>query len=119
MQELRALAWPLERLGEALETVARHGSLPLRQREIPTPPEELGRDSTAELVLWLETTAAWLGLEAESVEAPYAGVVGLVRGAGPALLRLPGAGAPRWAVVTPPRSPRRACRAVRSVAPLL
>ncbi len=94
MQALLALAWPVERLGEALETVAQHSGLPLRQRDIPPPPEGLGRDGTAEPGLWLETAAAWLGLEAESVEAPYTEVGRLVRGAGPALLRLPGAGSP-------------------------
>src|SRR5439155_2179411 len=94
METLLTLAWPLERLGEALETAARHSGLPLRQRDIPPPSDGLGRDGTVEPGLWLETTAAWLGLEAESVEAPYAEVGRLVRGAGPALLRLPGAGAP-------------------------
>jgi hypothetical protein len=82
MEALRALVWPVERLGEALETVARHSGLPLRQREIPTPPGGLGQDGAAELGLWLETAAAWLGLEAESVEAPYTEVAGLVRSAG-------------------------------------
>src|SRR5207244_843907 len=43
-----------------------------------------------------ETAATWLGLEAESVEVPYTEVEGLVRRAGPALLRLPGAEAPRF-----------------------
>ena len=37
-----------------------------------------------------------LGLEAEPVEAPYAEVEQLVRRAGPALLRLPGGGEPRF-----------------------
>jgi ATP-binding cassette subfamily B protein len=39
---------------------------------------------------WLEAAAGWLGVEAELVEVPYAEVDSLVRGAGPALLRLPG-----------------------------
>ena len=40
--------------------------------------------------------AAWLGLEAEPVEASYTEVERLVRAAGPAMLRLPGVGAPRF-----------------------
>jgi hypothetical protein len=32
MEALLALAWPLARLGEALETMARHSGLPLSQR---------------------------------------------------------------------------------------
>ena len=94
MDALHALAWPLARLGEAIETVARHRGIPLPQRETPTPPKGLGRDGQAELGRWLETTAAWLGLEAEPVEASSVEVTGLVRGAGPALLRLSGTGAP-------------------------
>jgi ATP-binding cassette subfamily B protein len=96
METLGALAWPMERLGEAIETVARHAGVPMRQQETPTPPTELGRDGAADLGLWLETTATWLGLEAESVETPYAELAGLVRGAGPALLRLSGAGTPSF-----------------------
>jgi ATP-binding cassette subfamily B protein len=94
MEVLHTLAWPLARLGEALEAVARHCGLPLQQRETPTPPAGLGRDGIADLAPWLETAAAWLGLEAEPVEVSYAEVARLVRGAGPAVLRLPGAGAP-------------------------
>ena len=39
METLLTLAWPVERLGEALETLARHRGLPRRQRQMPTPPE--------------------------------------------------------------------------------
>jgi ATP-binding cassette subfamily B protein len=92
MDVLDALAWPLERLGEAIEAVARYHGFPLRQREVPTPPAGLTRDGRAEVGLWLETAAAWLGVEAEPVEAPYTEVAGLIRRAGPALLRLPGTG---------------------------
>jgi ABC-type multidrug transport system fused ATPase/permease subunit len=94
MEALHTLAWPLARLGEALEMVARHHGLPLRQRETPTPPEGLGGEGGAELGPWLETAAAWLGLEAEPVEASYVDVASLVRRAGPALLHLPGADTP-------------------------
>jgi ATP-binding cassette subfamily B protein len=94
MEAVHGLAWPLARLGEALETVARHCGLPLHRRETPTPPAGLARDDAAELGRWIETAAAWLGLEAEPVEASYAEVAGLVRRAGPALLRLPGTGGP-------------------------
>ena len=94
MEALHTLAWALARLGEALEAVARHRGLPLYQRETPTPPAGLGRDDPAALDPWLETVAAWLGLEVEPVEVSYAEAAWLVRGAGPALLRLPGAGVP-------------------------
>jgi ATP-binding cassette subfamily B protein len=54
---------------------------------------------------WIEALAAWLGLEAEPVEASYAEVQRLVTGSAPALLRLPcaqgarGAGQPRFLVL--------------------
>ena len=90
MLALHELAWPLTRLGEAIETVARKHGLLANQHETPTPPDRLGQDGGVELGTWLETTAAWLGLEAEPVEASYAEVAGFVRSAGPALLALPG-----------------------------
>jgi ATP-binding cassette subfamily B protein len=41
---------------------------------------------------WVETAADFLGFEVEAVEAPYAEVEKLARGAAPALLLLPGCG---------------------------
>jgi ATP-binding cassette subfamily B protein len=96
MRDLNTLAWPVARLGEALEAMARHSGLAPREREIPVPPEGLAQADAAVLGAWIETAATWLGLEAEPVEAPYAEVEGLVRRAGPALLRLPGTEAPRF-----------------------
>jgi ATP-binding cassette subfamily B protein len=94
METLQTLAWPVTRLGEVLEVMARHGGVPLQQRDTPTPLDGPEQDGTAEIGSWLETAAAWLGLQIEPVEASYAEVAGLVRSAGPALLRLPGAGVP-------------------------
>src|SRR5215831_9104279 len=96
MRDLNTLVWPVARLGEALEAMARRSGLAPGERETPVPPEGLARDNTEALGAWIETAATWLGLEAESVEVPYAEVEGLVRRAGPALLRLPDAEAPRF-----------------------
>jgi ATP-binding cassette subfamily B protein len=48
---------------------------------------------------WIETTAAWLDLEAEPVETPYPEAERLVRAAGPALLHLPDQGEPRFVAI--------------------
>src|SRR5262245_17822679 len=89
MAELDTLAWPASRLGEALAALARQRGSRLRGVEIPVCPEERGQHSPEELGEWLETAAAWLGLEAEPAAVSYAEVEALIRGAGPALIRLP------------------------------
>jgi ATP-binding cassette, subfamily B, bacterial len=96
MGELHALAWPVARLGELIEAVARHCGLPLSGRETPRPPEGLAQASAEMLGAWIEASAAWLGLEAEAIAASYAEVERLVRGVGPAILRLPHKAEPRF-----------------------
>jgi ATP-binding cassette subfamily B protein len=96
MRDLNTLAWPVARLGEALEAMARRSGLASGERETPVPPEGLAQEEAEALGTWIEAAATWLGLEAESVEVPYAEVEGLVRRAGPALLLLPGAEVPRF-----------------------
>ena len=94
MGDLDKLAWPVSRLGEALAALARTGDLAPRSVEVPPPPPSLTQDGAEGLGRWIEATAGSLGLEAEPVDVPYAEVERLVRSAGPALLRLPGAGEP-------------------------
>jgi ABC-type multidrug transport system fused ATPase/permease subunit len=62
----------------------------------PTPPQGLGQDSDEPLSQWLVLVAGSLGLEIEAVMAPYTEVEWFVRGAGPALLRIPGTNEPRF-----------------------
>ncbi|HEX5272710.1 MAG TPA: ABC transporter ATP-binding protein [Gemmataceae bacterium] len=78
-----AVAWPADRLGEAL----RHVAVSPPAGSAPAPPD--GHDDAA-LSRWVEAGAAQVGLEAEAVEAPYGEVESLLRSSGPALLRLPG-----------------------------
>ena len=96
MGDLDKLSWPVSRLGEALEALARTGDLAPRSVEVPPPPHSLARDGAEGLGRWIEATAGSLGLEAEPVDVSYAEVERLVRSAGPALLRLPGAGEPHF-----------------------
>ena len=96
MGALDKLSWPISRLGEALEALARTGGLAPRSVEVSVSPGSLAWDSREALGRWIEATAGVLGLEAERVEVPYAEVEWLVRSAGPALLRLPGGDEPHF-----------------------
>jgi ATP-binding cassette subfamily B protein len=92
MGPLTDLAWPADRLGEALEALARRSGLEVKAGTVPVPPEPESASGGESLGRWVESAAAWLGLEAEPVEVPHAEVGLLLRGAAPALLRLPGPG---------------------------
>ena len=96
MSPLHTFTWPVSRLGEMIEAMARNRRLTLRVVETPVPPDGLVGDGGAALGAWIEAPADWLGLEAEPVEARYAEVEGLVRRAGPTILWLPGVGEPRF-----------------------
>ena len=99
MEALDVLAWPVARLGEAMAGLARIQGWQLRSPETPVCPAELAYDHLEALYVWLEAAAAWLGVEAEPVEVPYAEVTSLVSGAGPALLCLPGREKPSFLAV--------------------
>ena len=64
--------------------------------ETPAPPHDLMQGADEALTRWIEAAAGCLGLEAEPVDAPYAEVEQLMHRAGPALLRWPGPGEPRF-----------------------
>src|SRR6185295_3061814 len=89
--DLDALAWPAERLGEAVSALARLSGLKPAKLDLAEP-RELSAD---ELDRWIGAAAAAMGLEAEPVETAYGEVEALVRQSAPALLRLPG-GEPRF-----------------------
>jgi ATP-binding cassette subfamily B protein len=91
MGDLDELAWPVSRLSEALEALARTRGLVPRSVEIPSPPHSLAQDGGEVFRRWIEATVSSLGLEAEPIEVPYSEVERLIRSAGPALLCLPGA----------------------------
>jgi ATP-binding cassette, subfamily B, bacterial len=93
---LAACSWPVSKLGEALEALAHTCGLAPTALETPAPPHGLMRGADEALTRWIEAAAGCLGLEAEPVDAPYAEVEQLVRRAGPALLRWPAPGEPRF-----------------------
>jgi ATP-binding cassette, subfamily B, bacterial len=93
---LAACSWPVSKLDEALEALAHTCGLTPTAIDIPALPHALMQGADETLTQWIEAAAGCLGLEAEPVDAPYAEVEQLVRRAGPALLRWPGPGEPRF-----------------------
>ena len=85
MTDLGVSAWPMDRLGEALDTLAGQARLPMRRLDPTTPPPSLDREGIA-LGSWLDWAAERLGLELEEVEAAPSRLPDLLRAAGPALL---------------------------------
>jgi ATP-binding cassette, subfamily B, bacterial len=92
MNDLVALAWPMSRLGEAVEALARHAGLKATAVEVAASPQICGELQQEELDRWLDWACARLGIEVESVEAAGSEFATLLRGAGPALLRFLHAG---------------------------
>jgi ATP-binding cassette subfamily B protein len=114
--DLADLAWPAERLGEAMEALAHAAGLAPEASGAPRPAGlDLGDD--AAIAAWIEHAAAGIGVEAEPVAAPHGRLAETLRLAGPALVRVPGPGAARFlalagrgrraAVLAPDRSTRR------------
>lgn len=79
-------AWPFERLGEALEALARRAGVTPRQDDPPHPPGTLSPELYTQ---WIEAASGWLGLETEAVELLYGDLDRHIRTAGPALFALP------------------------------
>ena len=87
--ELADIAWPASRLGELIESLARKSGLATRPARLPQPPEGVLSAGEQSLGKWIDNAASHLGLEAEAVSSLYADVENLIRGGGPAILRLP------------------------------
>jgi ATP-binding cassette subfamily B protein len=93
------LTWPISRLGEALEILAQQAGFLSNPPDLSLPPLNLAQADNQAIGQWLARAAARLGLETEAVESAYTEVEPMVRRAGPALLRLPGEGAPHFLVL--------------------
>ncbi len=85
-------AWPRHQAAEALAALAVHLHWQSAGRALETTPPATPGDAGAPLDGWLARAAAGLGLEAEAVEASYAGRESALLGGGPALLGLPAGG---------------------------
>ena len=80
------IAWPANRLAEALEALALRSGLRPNSIELPTPPAGIA-DDPRRLGLWIESAASSLGVEAEPEEIRYAEVERKLACAAPALVR--------------------------------
>src|SRR5262245_28348135 len=90
------LSWPISRLAEALETLARRSGFPVNSgKPLPSPTSLALKDDDA-LGRWMESAASCLGVEAEPLEMSYGEVEQLVCTAAPALLQLPGSSEPHF-----------------------
>lgn len=89
-QDLHQMAWPVSRLGELIENLARRGKLFPAAELIPRPPENLSELGDESIGRWIDIAAGSLGLEADPVQFLYAEAEAFVRGSGPAVIRLPG-----------------------------
>jgi ATP-binding cassette, subfamily B, bacterial len=104
--DLDTLFWSLSQLGSGLEALARRSELQPSAVQVPPPPNSIAflEDSAASrdaLNQWIESAATWLGLEAELSAVPYEGLERLIQNAGPAVLQVPGNGAPRFLFLLP------------------
>ncbi|HVP52074.1 MAG TPA: ABC transporter ATP-binding protein [Terriglobales bacterium] len=80
------IAWPANRVGEALEALARRSELRPKSMDLPMPPANAA-DDPRRLGLWIESAASALGLEAEPEEIRYADLETRLAGASPAVVR--------------------------------
>ncbi|MDM8527875.1 ATP-binding cassette domain-containing protein [Anaerolineales bacterium HSG24] len=86
---LEQLAWPVSRLDEAVEALGHQAGYVAQNDSAPVIPNYLDKTGRILFEHWLPGIADIFGLESEPIEAPYAEVESLLRGAGPAILRLP------------------------------
>lgn len=93
--DLIGISWPREKLGEALEALARRSDLS-RGADIPDAPQALESSDDETLGEWIKATAGKLGLEAEPVFSSYAELEEMIRAGGPALVRLRAGRQPRY-----------------------
>jgi ATP-binding cassette subfamily B protein len=82
------ISWPASRAAEALEALARKSGLRPKSVVIAAPSADAVESDPHRLGLWIEASAAALGLDAEPEEIRYANVSRLLQSASPALLRL-------------------------------
>lgn len=83
---LADLTWELERLAEAVETLARAAGGRLEAGEVPVPSGTA--DDLERIDPWLQAVGARRGVEVDLAETTWGDVEGFLAGAGPALLRL-------------------------------
>ena len=86
MSDLTASAWTAPRLAEAMAALADQAGLRPEEVTLPRLPE---RPERGAVHTWLDAAAATMGLEVEPIQTTFAELGESLRGAAPALLRLP------------------------------
>lgn len=91
---IRDCFWPIARLGEGLEELARRARLNPVAGDVLVVPDSVTRSTAsgqpADLGRWIEWAAERLGVEAEAVETTVSAVEQMLRDAGPAVFHLRG-----------------------------
>jgi len=99
--DLYALAWPVLRLGEALELTAQEAKLASHLAKINLPALDPTNLTSPNLEQWINVAVAQLGFEAEAVETTLGDLDRLIHTAAPAILRLPATDEPRFLFLIP------------------
>lgn len=106
--QLESVSWPLPRLGEALEALARRSGFCLAADAVGCPPTMPPGATVGDHDLdhWLVAAAERLCLEAEAVDAAYPELTNLLISSAPAILRVPTCAGTRFLALLPSRRRR-------------
>lgn len=85
-REAARLWWPLERLGEGMEELARRAGLDPVSGDALVIPASLGASGAVDIGRWMDWAAERLGLEAEAVDATVPDFTEMLLTGGPAIL---------------------------------
>lgn len=85
---MHELCWPLSRLGEGMEELARRARLNPTAGDALLVPDAATVSIPSELARWIEWAGTRLGIEAEAVDTSVAELSELLRVGGPALLQV-------------------------------
>lgn len=86
-KDIADLSWPLSRLGEGIQELARVAGLAGHQNPL-LPPEPLQQQDIADLGRWMEWACARLDMQVEAVETSLPQTADLLRNVGPAVLKI-------------------------------
>ena len=103
-EHLDNLCWSLSALEEAIEELALKTGLldkrlDARAQSAVLASEEAASNDPGAAGRWIETTAEWMGLEAEPLSIDYAEIEQVLRLAGPFIIRLPGENSSKFLAV--------------------
>lgn len=91
LQDIRASAWPLASLGEAMRIVSSRLGCTATDEPLAMP-QDVATAGGEDLQRWLDWAAAGLGMEAETVSCPIPDIEGLLRSGAPAIIPFQHAG---------------------------